>query len=75
MNRAMRELGPLSRDVPAFPLAGGALTPLKSKAEGQSSGDFGSLWAGQAVGLGRPQSSAELTRKLATEALAKIGVA
>lgn len=74
MNRAMRELGPLSRDVPAFPLAGGALTPLKSKAEAAGSGDFGSLWAGQAVALGRPLTSAELTRQLAAEALAKIGV-
>jgi nitronate monooxygenase len=78
MNRAMRELGPLSRDVPAFPLAGGALTPLKAKAEAAGSGDFGSLWAGQAVALGsqtgRPLSSAELTRKFAAEALEKIGV-
>ncbi|MBI2255390.1 MAG: nitronate monooxygenase [Proteobacteria bacterium] len=75
MNRAMRELGPLSREVPAFPLAGGALSPLKSKAEAAGSGDFGSLWAGQAVAMGgsRILTSAELTRKLAAEALAKIG--
>ncbi len=74
MNRAMRELGSLSRDVPAFPLAGGALAPLKSAAEAQGSGDFGSLWAGQAVAMGRDLTAAELTRKLAIEALAKIGL-
>ncbi|WP_374378264.1 NAD(P)H-dependent flavin oxidoreductase [Dongia sp.] len=72
MNRAMRELGPLSRAVPAFPLAGGALAPLKSTAEAAGSGDFGSLWAGQAVGLGRPESAGDITRRLAAEALSKL---
>lgn len=74
MNRAMRELGPLSRDVPAFPLSGGALAPLKSAAEAQGSGDFSALWAGQAVAMGRNLTAAELTRKLAIETLAKIGL-
>jgi nitronate monooxygenase len=68
----MRELGPLTADAPAFPLAGGALAPLKARAEAQGSGDFGSLWAGQAAPLGRELPAAELTRALAAETLAKL---
>ena len=33
VNRLMREVGPISGDAPAFPLAGGALMPLKASAE------------------------------------------
>ena len=72
VNRVMRELGPIAREAPAFPLAGGALTPLKYKAEAQGSGDFGSIWAGQAASLGHALPAGELTRKLAAEALAKL---
>jgi nitronate monooxygenase len=53
VNRAMRELGPISPLAPEFPLAGGALAPLHAKAQAQGSGDFSSMWAGQAAGLGR----------------------
>jgi nitronate monooxygenase len=72
VNRAIRELGPISRDVPAFPLAGGPLAPLRAKAEAQGSGDFGPLWSGQAAALGRELPAAELTRALASETLARI---
>ncbi|WP_347900675.1 nitronate monooxygenase [Pseudomonas purpurea] len=68
LNRIMRELGPISPAAPAFPLAGGALMPLRAKAEAQ----FSNLWAGQALRLGRELSSAELTWHLADEALAKL---
>lgn len=68
LNRVMRELGPMSAQAPAFPLAGGALMPLRAKAEA----DFSSLWAGQAFTLGVEMTSAELTRRLADEALAKL---
>ena len=46
VNRVMRELGPLSRAVPAFPLATSALAPLRARAEARGSGDFSPLWAG-----------------------------
>ena len=36
VNRVMREVGPMSELAPAFPTAGGALAPLKAKAEYQS---------------------------------------
>ncbi|MHB2138820.1 NAD(P)H-dependent flavin oxidoreductase [Pseudomonas monsensis] len=68
LNRAMRELGPMSPMAPAFPLAGGALMPLRAKHEAE----FANLWAGQAFTLGRDVSSAELTRQLADGALAKL---
>ncbi len=68
LNRVMRELGPMSDKAPAFPLAGGALLPLRAKGEA----DFSNLWAGQAFPLGKELSTAELTRKLAEEGLAKL---
>ncbi|CAI2935362.1 NAD(P)H-dependent flavin oxidoreductase [Aminobacter niigataensis] len=70
VNRIMREVGPLSDLAPAFPLAGGALAPLRAKSEPQGSGDFMSLWSGQAARLGREMPAAELTRSLAEEAQA-----
>ncbi|MGO4003784.1 MULTISPECIES: nitronate monooxygenase family protein [Pseudomonas] len=68
INRVMRELGPICPQAPAFPLAGGALLPLRAKGEA----DFSNLWAGQAVHLGVELSTADLTRRLADEALARL---
>jgi nitronate monooxygenase len=70
VNRAIRELGPISDLVPEFPLAGGALAPLRAKAEKQGSGDFSPMWSGQAASLGREMPARELTAKLAAEAQA-----
>ena len=72
VNRLMHELGPLSPDLPAFPLSAGALAPLKAKAEAEGSGDFSNLWSGQAARLARPMSAKELTRQLAEDALARL---
>ncbi|MEQ5820073.1 MULTISPECIES: nitronate monooxygenase family protein [unclassified Halomonas] len=47
VNRAMRELGPLSDEVPDFPLAASALCELRAAHESRCSGDFSPLWAGQ----------------------------
>ena len=72
INRVMREVGPISELAPAFPLAGGALAPLRAKTEQDGSGDFMSLWSGQSAKLCRDAPSAgELTRALAGEALAE----
>jgi nitronate monooxygenase len=70
INRVMREIGPISDVAPEFPLAAGALAPLRAKAEAQGSGDFSPMWAGQAASLGRAMPAGELTRTLAAEALA-----
>ena len=72
INRVMREIGPMSEVAPEFPLAAGALAPLRAKAEAQGSGDFSPMWAGQAASLGRALPAGELTRTLAAEALARI---
>lgn len=69
INRIMEETGPLSDAAPAFPLAGGALAPLRAAAEKAGSDGFMSLWAGQAAGLAREMGAGELTRRLAQEAL------
>ena len=49
INRVMREIGPMSDVAPAFPLAAGALAPLRARAEAKGSGDFSPMWAGQAA--------------------------
>jgi nitronate monooxygenase len=71
-NRAMREVGPISADAPAFPHAATALGPLKAAAEKLGRVDFTNLWAGQAVRMGRDMPAAELTRALAGAALARM---
>lgn len=65
VNRVMRDLGPISPDVPAFPTAAIALQPLRADAEARGSGDFSPLWSGQGVGLAREIGAAELTHQLA----------
>ena len=65
VNRVMREVGPMSEAAPDFPLAAGALAPLRAKAEAQGSGDFSPLWAGQNASGCREIPAAELTRELA----------
>jgi nitronate monooxygenase len=68
VNRVMREIGPINDIAPEFPLAGGALAPLHAKAQAQGSGDFSSMWAGQAASLGRTMPARELTARLVSEA-------
>ena len=67
VNRVMREIGPMNEIAPEFPLAAGALAPLRAKAEAQGSGDFSPLWSGQAASLGRAMPARELTAKLVQE--------
>ncbi|NNH41961.1 nitronate monooxygenase family protein [Rhizobium laguerreae] len=69
VNRLMRELGPISESVPAFPTAGGALVPIRAMAEAESRNDFTNLWSGQAASLALRVGAEELTRKLYQSAL------
>jgi nitronate monooxygenase len=69
VNRLMRDLGPISDAVPAFPTAGGALVPIRAKAEAESRNDFTNLWAGQASRLALKVGAEELTRDLYHSAL------
>jgi nitronate monooxygenase len=67
VNRLMRECGPMSTAVPAFPLATAAIAPLRAHAERRGSADFSPLWAGQNTSGCREVSAADLTRMLAAE--------
>lgn len=47
VNRLMREVGPMSDKVPAFPLAAAAVGPLRAKTEALDLRAFTPLWAGE----------------------------
>ena len=66
LNRIMRELGPVPEGVPAFPLAGNAISALRAKTEGLDLDHCTPLWAGQNASGCREISAAELTRELAS---------
>jgi nitronate monooxygenase len=72
VNRAMRELGPVTADGPGFPHAAAAFGPLKAVAEKTGSSDFTNLWAGQAVALAGERPAEDLTRALAEDALRRL---
>jgi len=65
VNRVIAELGPISTAAPAFPLATGALAPLRAAAERRGRGDFSPLWSGQNASGCREIPAADLTRALA----------
>jgi nitronate monooxygenase len=65
VNRIVRELGPISAQAPAFPLATAALAPLRAEAERRGSGDFSPLWSGQNASGCRPVAAERLVRDLA----------
>jgi nitronate monooxygenase len=64
VNRIMRELGPINRVAPDFPLAAAALAPLRSRAESLGRDDFSPLWAGQNATGCREVSARVLTEEL-----------
>jgi len=72
VNRLIHEVGPMSDDAPEFPLAAGALLPLRLKAETAGSRDFTPLWSGQAARLSQELPAARLTKLLAEETLEKL---
>jgi nitronate monooxygenase len=73
LNRFMREHGPMSDAAPAFPLATGAVAPLRAHWEKRGSGDYSPLWAGQAAALAREEDAGALTERLWREAKARLG--
>jgi nitronate monooxygenase len=66
VNRLIAELGPIRSSVPAFPLATGAIAPLRAHAESRGSSDFSPLWSGQNARGCKEIPAADLTRELAT---------
>jgi nitronate monooxygenase len=70
VNRYVRELAAHEDSLPDFPLMNTLTAPLR-KAGGESGNpDFLALWSGQAVGLNRRGSVAELVERLVAEAQA-----
>ena len=67
VNRIVREIGPMSADAPAFPLAAEATQPLRGPAEARGSTDFTSLWSGQAPTLAREMPAGEVMATLVME--------
>ncbi len=65
VNRIVRELGPISAESPAFPLAAAAVAPLRARAEAAGNSDFSPLWSGQNARGCREIPAAQLTRELA----------
>lgn len=70
VNRVIRDFGPIAKAAPPFPLATGAIAPLRAKAEAAGSGDFTPLWSGQSASLARAMPAGEFTRKVMDEAQA-----
>lgn len=64
INRVIKEIGPISNEVPDYPLAATAITLLRKQAEKRGSGDFSPLWCGQNASGCKETPAAELTRKL-----------
>ena len=64
VNRLMRELGAISDKSPEFPLATGAIAPLRAAAEKVGNSDFSPLWSGQNATGCKEIGAAELTRLL-----------
>jgi len=67
VNRIVREIGPISSAAPAFPMATGAVAPLRARAESLGSGDFSPLWSGQNARGCREIPAGQLTLELAAE--------
>ncbi len=65
VNRMMRERGPINAAAPEFPLATGAIAPLRAMAEARGSDDFSPLWSGQNASGCREMPAADLVRELA----------
>jgi nitronate monooxygenase len=68
VNRIVREVGPMSDLAPQFPLAAGAIAPLRKGSEEAGSEDFAQMWSGQSARFGRELPAGELTKRLAAEA-------
>ena len=67
VNRIVREVGPMSAAAPDFPLASGAVAPLRARAESLGSGAFSPLWSGQNASGCKEIPAAKLTLGLVAE--------
>lgn len=68
LNGFIEEAGPMG-PAPVFPHAAALVAPLRAASERAGSTGYAQMWAGQAAALARAEPAAELTRRLAAEAL------
>lgn len=68
VNRAVREVGPISTEVQDFPLAVVAATEIRKKAEAAGSSDFSPLWCGQNADGCKEVPAAVLIKEVVKEA-------
>ena len=71
-NRLIDTCRDAETDAAPYPAQLSLITPLRQKA-GPESGDFLSMWVGQAAALARELPAAELVRELAEAAAARLG--
>lgn len=71
--RLIEEIGPVRGEAPPYPLAGALTLPLFRAAIEQHDYDFLPSLAGQNAALSEYRPAAEITRRLASEALAILG--
>jgi len=64
INRYMEDMRKHEPDLPDFPIMNTLTGPLRKASGGAGSADFVSLWSGQAVGLNRETTTAELIHEL-----------
>jgi nitronate monooxygenase len=75
-NRYMREMAGKETLFPAFPIPNALTGPLRKASAARNTGDFQSMWAGQAAGMAKPLPAKELMETLVREteeALSRLG--
>jgi len=73
VNRYMTAMAAHEGDLPDFPLMNTVTSPLRKASAEAGSPDFIALWSGQAVGLNRQGTAAELVEQLVAETRAVLG--
>lgn len=73
VNRFMEAMEPHEAGLPDFPLMNTVTGPLRKASAAAGAPDFIALWAGQAVGLNRAGTAAELMDRLIAETRNAIG--
>jgi nitronate monooxygenase len=71
-NRVVREIGPMSKLAPDFPLATSFSVPLRVASEARRATDFTPMWSGQSAALACELPAKEITQRLASETLARL---
>jgi len=72
-NRYMREMAGKETLFPAFPIPNALTGPLRKASAARNTGDFQSMWAGQAAGMAKPMPAKELMETLVRETDAAFG--